>query len=100
MDFSAAFLPAFWAFAIPIALSIPLGWSMFRSLDPPAERVGHGIDALPMFLCRLIGTRNPAAMDWKRYAVALLTYNAALFAITFGLLYAQQHLPLNPHNKG
>ena len=39
-------------------------------------------------------------MDWKQYAVALLAFNAALFVLTFGLLYAQQHLPLNPDGKG
>ena len=39
-------------------------------------------------------------MDWKRYAFAFLAFNAALFVITFGLLYAQQHLPLNPDGKG
>ncbi len=39
-------------------------------------------------------------MDWKRYAFALLAFNAALFVLTFGLLYVQQHLPLNPDGKG
>jgi K+-transporting ATPase ATPase A chain len=93
-------LPPFWALAIPFAASFPLGWSMFRSLDPAPERVGRGLDALPMFLCRLLGRREPARMDWKRYAIAFLAFNAALFVITFGLLYAQQFLPLNPDGKG
>ena len=93
-------LPPFWALAIPIAASFPIGWSMFRSLDPAPDRVGRGLDALPMFLCRLLGRRKPEPMDWKRYAIAFLFYNAALFAITFVLLYAQQHLPLNPDGKG
>lgn len=39
-------------------------------------------------------------MDWKRYALTMLWFNAALFALTFGLLYAQQYLPLNPDGKG
>ena len=95
-----SWLHPFWAFALPIAASFPLGWSMFRSLDPPADRAGRGLDALPMFLCRLLGRREPAQMDWKQYAVAFLAFNAALFVLTFGLLYAQQHLPLNPDGKG
>ena len=33
-------------------------------------------------------------------AFAFLAFNAALFVITFGLLYAQQYLPLNPDGKG
>jgi potassium-transporting ATPase potassium-binding subunit len=95
-----AWLHPFWAFSLPIALSFPIGWSMFRSLDPPAGREGKGLDALPMFLCRLLGRREPARMDWKRYAFAFLAFNAALFVITFALLYTQQHLPLNPDGKG
>jgi potassium-transporting ATPase potassium-binding subunit len=95
-----AWLHPFWALGLPIALSFPIGWSMFRSLDPPADRAGRGLDALPMFLCRLLGRREPARMDWKHYAFAFLAFNAALFVITFGLLYAQQYLPLNPDGKG
>jgi K+-transporting ATPase ATPase A chain len=91
----------FWALGIPIALSFLLGRSMWRTLDVPDDRAGKGLDALPIFLCRLIGRREPARMDWKRYAVALLAFNAALFVITFGLLYAQHKVPLlNPDGKG
>ncbi|MBV8675688.1 MAG: potassium-transporting ATPase subunit KdpA, partial [Planctomycetaceae bacterium] len=90
----------FWAFALPILASLPLGWSMFRSLDPAPDRVGKRLDAVPMFLCRLLGRRTPARMDWKQYALAFLAFNVALFVLTFGLLYAQQHLPLNPDGKG
>lgn len=90
-----------WAFSLPIALSFPLGWLMFRSLDVPKERAGKGLDALPMLLCRLLGRREPAAMGWRRYAFAMLTFNLALFVITFALLYAQHKIPaLNPDNKG
>ena len=95
-----SWLPPFWAFGLPIAASLPIGWWMARALDPPADRAGRGLDALPMFLCRLLGRREPAQMDWKRYAVAMLAFNAVLFVLTFGLLYAQQHLPLNPDGKG
>ena len=73
---------------------------MFRCLDVPADRAGRGLDALPLFLCRLLGRREPERMDWKRYAFAFLAFNAALFVISFGLLYAQQYLPLNPDGKG
>ena len=54
-----------------------------------------------MLLCRLIGRRTPARMDWKRYAVAMLAFNAALFVLSFGLLYVQDKIPLlNPDGKG
>jgi K+-transporting ATPase ATPase A chain len=100
VESNLSWLPAFWALGLPIALSFPLGWLMRRSLDVPPDRAGRGFDALPMLLCRLIGRRQPARMDWKRYAITMLTFNAALFVLTFGLLYVQQHLPLNPDGKG
>ena len=48
----------------------------------------------------MIGKKAPARMDWKSYAFAMLSFNAALFVITFGLLYFQQAFPLNPDGKG
>jgi K+-transporting ATPase ATPase A chain len=39
-------------------------------------------------------------MGWKPYALALLTFNAALFVLSFLILLAQSYLPLNPDGKG
>jgi K+-transporting ATPase ATPase A chain len=100
VDLANAWLHPFWALGLPIAASFPLGWSMFRTLDRPEGQAGKGLDALPLFALRLLGGREPAKMDWKRYSFAFLAFNAALFVITFGLLYAQQYLPLNPDGKG
>ncbi len=100
MGSNLSWLHPFWALGLPLALSFPIGWSMFRILDVPDDRSGKGLDAVPMFLCRLLGRRQPAQMDWKRYAFTFLAFNLALFILTFGLLYAQQYLPLNPDGKG
>jgi K+-transporting ATPase ATPase A chain len=87
--------------AVPIALSIPLGWIMARSLDVSRDRAGTGLDRLAMAFMALIGRRKPIAMDWKHYSISFLTYNAALFVLTFGLLYAQPNIPFfNPDHKG
>ncbi len=98
MDWSL--LHPFWAIGLPIAASLPLGWLMWKTLDPPPDRAGRGIDAVPMFLLRSFGHREPARMGWRRYAMSLLAFNAALFVISFGVLWAQSDLPLNPDNKG
>jgi K+-transporting ATPase ATPase A chain len=91
----------FWAIGLPVAGSLPLGWWMARVLDPPAERVGRGLDAAAMGIFRLLGRREPARMDWKQYAVALLWLNLALFVLSFLILLAQSRLPLlNPDGKG
>jgi potassium-transporting ATPase potassium-binding subunit len=96
-----SWLHPFWAFALPIAASFPLGWLMWRSLDVPEDRQGRGLDALPMLLTRLVGKRSPVKMDWKHYAVAMLAFNAALFVLTFAMLFFQDKIPfLNPDAKG
>ena len=102
MAFSTAeFLHPLWAFGVPIAASVPIGLSMARTLDPSPDRAGKGLDAVPMFLCRLMGKRQPAEMGWKEYCIAFLAFNAALFVLTFGLLYLQPYIPfLNPDGKG
>jgi len=96
----AAWLHPTWAFALPIAASVPIGWWMARALDVPEDRAGRGLDAIPMALRRLVGGRDPARMSWKGYAFAMLGFNAALFALCFALLSAQHLLPLNPDGKG
>jgi potassium-transporting ATPase potassium-binding subunit len=53
-----------------------------------------------MFLLRLFGHPQPAEMGWRRYAMSLLAFNAALFVVSFGVLWAQTYLPLNPDDKG
>src|SRR5262245_15712938 len=100
MDSTLSWIHPIWALGLPIALSFPIGWSMTRTLDPGEDLAGKGLDALPLPFLRLLGRREPARMDWKRYAFAFLAFTAALFVITFALLYAQQHLPLNPDGKG
>jgi K+-transporting ATPase ATPase A chain len=90
-----------WAFGLAVAGSIPLGWWMARALDPAPERVGKRFDAASLLLLRLFGRREPARMDWKQYAFALLAFNAALFVLSFVILLAQSRLPLlNPDGKG
>lgn len=100
MDVSTAWLHPSWAFALPIAASFPMGWLMFRTLDRHESENGKGTDVIATALCRLMGRNQAARMNWREYAVSFLAFNAALFVITFVLLYVQQHLPINPDGKG
>ena len=99
MESPASWLHPTLAFALPIAASVPVGLWMARALDVPEGRTGRGLDALPMLLGRLIGRKRPLKMGWKSYAFSMLGFNLALFVLAFGLLYAQQLLPLNPDGK-
>ena len=101
MEPTLSWLNPTWAFALPIALSFPLGWWMWRALDVADDRAGRGRDALAFWLCRLIGRRSREQMDWKRYARTMLAFNAALFIVAFSLLTLQAKIPfLNPDGKG
>ncbi|MFO0908989.1 MAG: potassium-transporting ATPase subunit KdpA [Isosphaeraceae bacterium] len=100
MDSLIGWLHPVLALVIPFALSIPVGWWMFRTLDPPEDRIGRGADALPLALMRALGCRGPRAMGWRQYAVAFLAFNLALFVIAFLLLSLQPYLPFNPDGKG
>ena len=96
----SSLLHPFWAIGLAIAGSLPLGWWMAYILDPAPERIGRAIDTIPLGLLRVFGLRKPSEMDWKRYAMALLTFNMALFLLSFLILLAQQWLPFNPDGKG
>jgi potassium-transporting ATPase potassium-binding subunit len=100
LEWLSSVLPPAWALGLPIAASIPLGAWMARVLNPPADRVGRGIDAPAALLCRLFGRKAPVKMGWKAYAVAMLAFNAMLFVLSFLVLLFQHHLPLNPDGKG
>ncbi len=100
MDLYSTWAPPTWALALPIALSIPLGFLLSRLLDVRDDRAGQAIDALPLFLARLLGRREPSRMDWKQYARSFLGFHATIFVFAFVILATQQLLPLNPDGKG
>jgi potassium-transporting ATPase potassium-binding subunit len=93
-------MQVFISLILPTLLALPIGWWLARVMDRPAALRGRGIDALPLFLCRLIGSRAEGGMPWRRYAIAMLAFNAALFVATFSILWLQPWLPFNPDRKG
>ena len=80
-------------------LSWPLGRYMAWSMEPAAT-AGRYRDVLERTFVRVAGAMTSGPQDWKRYAVALLTFNAVMFALCIAVLASQQHLPLNPDGKG
>ena len=40
------------------------------------------------------------SQNWKQYIVSMLIFNVLMFAVSFGFMALQQHLPLNPDGKG
>jgi len=55
---------------------------------------------LESFIYKLSGVDDRAEMSWKKYALALLAFNAFGFLAVFALMLAQGALPLNPQSTG
>ena len=79
-------------------LSWPLGRYMTWAMDP--DLPAGGPDGWTRTFQRIGGPLMRAAHDWKQYMVAMLLFNAVMFAVTFSILALQQYLPLNPDGMG
>jgi potassium-transporting ATPase potassium-binding subunit len=79
-------------------LSWPLGRYMKWAMDP--DLPASGPDGWTRAFQRVGGPLTSASHDWKQYMVAMLLFNAVMFAVTFSILALQQYLPLNPDGMG
>ncbi|KAG0162798.1 hypothetical protein DFQ30_001257 [Apophysomyces sp. BC1015] len=83
-----------------IALAVPLGRYMSAVLDGSSFVVRRFGRPLERLLYRIAGVDPQAEMSWKRYALAVLLFNALGAAVVYGLLRLQQWLPANPQGLG
>lgn len=79
-------------FLLTIALAVPLGLCMAGIFD--------GRYRAPRWLRWVEQRVDTGTQNWKQYAIALLLFNVAVFAIGFAILTLQPLLPLNPDGKG
>ncbi len=79
-------------------LSWPLGRYMKWAMDPDVSRGGLAGKFDRLF--HLFGGRfTGEAQNWKQYIVSMLVFNVLMFAVSFGIMALQQHLPLNPDGQ-
>jgi K+-transporting ATPase ATPase A chain len=79
------------------ALSWPLGRYLRWAMDPVS--IGDPAGRFDRLFRRIGGRSTRESQDWKRYCVALLTFNVVMFVVCFGLLALQHLLPWNPDGK-
>lgn len=79
-------------------LSWPLGLYMKWAMDPSDPSSGIAGWKTRAF-AGVGGPLTEKDQDWKRYMVAMLTFNVVMFLVVYGFLALQQHLPLNPDGK-
>jgi potassium-transporting ATPase potassium-binding subunit len=79
-------------------LSWPLGrymkWAM-DSTPTPGSLAGKFDRLFHFFGGRFTGE----SQNWKQYIVSMLIFNVLMFAVSFGIMALQQHLPLNPDGQ-
>ncbi len=83
------------AIVLVVGGSALLSWPLGRYMA--ALFSGRYATADGVFI-RIAGTAPD--QGWKRYSVALLSFNALMFAFVFALLALQHALPLNPDGQG
>lgn len=82
-------------FAIAVLLSWPLG----RWMTLVCGLVAAVPDRGDRVLVRLLGAKVLRMHGSRRYATAMLAFNAVMFAVVFLVLVLQESLPLNPDGK-
>lgn len=81
------------------ALSWPLGSYMKWAMDPAGD-AGTGRQTLDRVFERVAGRLAREPQGWKRYAIAMLAFNAVIFVVSFAFMALQRYLPLNPDRMG
>ena len=83
-----------------IALTKPLGAYMTRLFAGEAIFLSPVLRPVERVIYRLCGINPREDQHWSVYAIAMLVFNGAGFALLYGLLRLQDLLPLNPQGFG
>lgn len=83
--------------ALGCIIIFPMGWYLYKVAEHKpmlADKLFNPIDNVLYRVCGI----NTEAMNWKRYALALLLTNAVMLLTGYAILRLQQFLPLNPNS--
>jgi K+-transporting ATPase ATPase A chain len=82
--------------AILLALTKPVGAWLFALYEGRRTPLHTVLGPVERGFYRLSSVDPEEQQGWRRYAVHMLLFNAALMLLSYGLLRAQGWLPLNP----
>ncbi|MET0248332.1 MAG: potassium-transporting ATPase subunit KdpA [Sphingobium sp.] len=85
---------------ILLALTKPIGLWLFALYEGRRTPLHVILGSAETGFYRLSGIDPNEDQSWRRYAVHMLIFNAALLALTYALLRLQGMLPLNPLGYG
>jgi K+-transporting ATPase ATPase A chain len=86
--------------AVLVALVRPLGAYMASVYEGQRTWLSPAISPLERFVYRVAGVDQTREQYWKRYALAVLSFNLAGFVVVYLLQRLQGALPLNPQGFG
>jgi len=87
-------------FGLVTALAVPLGALMARIYSGERTFLSPVLAPVERLIYRAVGVRTDDAMDWKRYALAVLLFNLLGALVVYTLQRLQGWLPLNPQALG
>ena len=82
-----------------LALSPPVGRYMARVLEGPSTWPSRRLALVERAFYRFAGVRPEVETGWRRYAAAMLLFNAAGWLVVYVLQRRQGFLPLNPQHR-
>ena len=87
--------------AVLLVLGKIIGSFLCRVLDPSGKTfldfILKPLEKLTYRLCRIDTSKQ---MEWKEYLISILMFSLSAFFVTFGIIYFQKFLPLNPLKLG
>ena len=85
---------------LAVLFSIPLGLYIARVFSDRKRWEDRFFDPIERLIFRITRIDQERDMSWKRYAVALLLFNALGIILVYAIQRLQGHLPLNPQGFG
>ena len=86
--------------AVLVGLAVPVGFWIYRAMEPQDPRLRGRRWRLDSVLLRLCGIDGASEMTWVSYGTALVVFNAIGAALLYLLQRLQAWLPLNPQHLG
>ncbi len=87
-------------FAVLITLAVLIGKFMARVFDGEKTILTPVFLPLEKLIYRISGIDPAEEMNWKKYSLALILFNAAGFLMLFIIELIQNYLPFNPQKMG
>ena len=87
-------------FAVVLALTKPFGTFMFNVFEGKKTILTPIFRPVERLIYKIGGVDETQEMPWTTYTAAMLLFSVVTLVITYALLRAQAHLPLNPMHFG